>query len=128
QLNVLQQATPCFRRYDIPDIATHAYICNVLLIRLLKTSQTIYSVAVQVSFDNRAKSEAVYLTIFVTLSFIWIYLPRAEKLSSISVVKIMANRKMWCKVSSPDGSLMMPDVLIIIGLQGDSQKVSSLRG
>ncbi|KER24462.1 hypothetical protein T265_07888 [Opisthorchis viverrini] len=36
QLNVLHQAASCFSRYDIRDITRHAYICNVLLIRLLK--------------------------------------------------------------------------------------------
>ncbi|KER27819.1 hypothetical protein T265_13731, partial [Opisthorchis viverrini] len=36
QLNVLHQAASCFSRYDIRDIAIHVYLCNVLLIRLLK--------------------------------------------------------------------------------------------
>ncbi|KER27496.1 hypothetical protein T265_05457 [Opisthorchis viverrini] len=36
QLNVLHQAASCFSRNDIPDVVIHVYICNVLLIRLLK--------------------------------------------------------------------------------------------
>ncbi|KER24371.1 LOW QUALITY PROTEIN: hypothetical protein T265_14435 [Opisthorchis viverrini] len=39
QLNVLHQAASCFSRYDIRDIAIHVYLCNVLLIRLLKIRQ-----------------------------------------------------------------------------------------
>ncbi|KER29261.1 hypothetical protein T265_04103 [Opisthorchis viverrini] len=36
QLNVLHQTASCFSRYDIRDIAIHVYLCNVLLIRLLR--------------------------------------------------------------------------------------------
>ncbi|KER27014.1 LOW QUALITY PROTEIN: hypothetical protein T265_13889 [Opisthorchis viverrini] len=36
QLNVLHQATSCLGSYDIRDFAIHVYICNALLIRLLK--------------------------------------------------------------------------------------------
>ncbi|KER22185.1 hypothetical protein T265_09656 [Opisthorchis viverrini] len=36
QLNVLHQAASCFSRYDIRDIAIHVYLCNALLIMLLK--------------------------------------------------------------------------------------------
>ncbi|KER22966.1 LOW QUALITY PROTEIN: hypothetical protein T265_14741 [Opisthorchis viverrini] len=36
QLNVLHQAASCFSRYDIWNIAIHVYLCNVLLIRLLR--------------------------------------------------------------------------------------------
>ncbi|KER22201.1 hypothetical protein T265_14919, partial [Opisthorchis viverrini] len=39
QLNVLHQAASCFSQYDIRDIAIHVYLCNVLLIRLLKIRQ-----------------------------------------------------------------------------------------
>ncbi|KER29746.1 hypothetical protein T265_03658 [Opisthorchis viverrini] len=36
QPNVLHQAASCFSCYDIRDIAIHVYLCNVLLISLLK--------------------------------------------------------------------------------------------
>ncbi|KER30109.1 hypothetical protein T265_03375 [Opisthorchis viverrini] len=36
QLNVLRQVSSCFSCYDIRGIAIHVYICNVLLMRLLK--------------------------------------------------------------------------------------------
>ncbi|KER25166.1 hypothetical protein T265_14263, partial [Opisthorchis viverrini] len=41
QLNVLHQAASCFSRYDIRDIAIYVYVCNVLLIRLLKFLGTV---------------------------------------------------------------------------------------
>ncbi|GAA52252.1 endonuclease-reverse transcriptase [Clonorchis sinensis] len=34
------------------------------------------------------------------------------------------NRRVWCIFCSPDESRVMPDVLVIIGLQGNSQNVS----
>ncbi|KER21170.1 hypothetical protein T265_10447 [Opisthorchis viverrini] len=39
QLNVLHQVASFFSRYDIQDIAIRVYICNPLLIRLLKTGR-----------------------------------------------------------------------------------------
>ncbi|KER33474.1 hypothetical protein T265_00591 [Opisthorchis viverrini] len=40
------------------------------------------------------------------------------------VVETMANRRVWCIFRNPAGSRMTPDVLVIIGLQGNLQNVS----
>ncbi|KER27413.1 hypothetical protein T265_05520 [Opisthorchis viverrini] len=63
QLNVLHQVASCFSRYDIRYIAIHVYLCNVLLIRLMKirrqpTTGFALPLRAHQSFSSSLKPEA----------------------------------------------------------------------